>query len=457
MKLVFDKIELTVNRDQHPDSTYQDITSVSCEIKGFNDYKPKNQFKYTLNIDEETYSGKGLNGNDAIWIPYSSEKGLKIVSINEKYSSDFKDSLSTLEKISSTTSQLFPKVYSYRVEREKTTDEEYLLIFMENVAPTDLKVNPKTYEYVPKQHREQIESLLPISPDLATSVIQEIMRLKLEPEDGWYKNSNFIGKKIVDFHRFKYNPDRYLFPSHGKDKTELDSVYEKMVKRYLDVKRADQKLPKWKGKIYQGFMFDNGYNMRGYVSDNKLTYLGRPLYDSYRKLSFFPTSNLKNKKVLDIGSNQGFFSFQSSLSGASSVVGLELTKQDVLAAEDIKRLIKDTTVEFKNVDAVKYIDKILPNERFGLVILNSVLHQIYPNFKGADSFLTKIAKTAEILMFETPLNHKLMNISPEEVIENFKRLGFKAARLVYIYDAYSSGYRANFICYGLPIKNKYGE
>jgi len=452
MKLTFDNVELTVNRASHPDSTYNDITSVSCDVDGFNDYKPKNKFKFTLIVDGKEYNGKGLNGNDAVWIPYTSEKGLKVVSINEKYFSTFEESLVTLEKISNTSSSIFPEIYSYSVEAEKETGAKYLLIFMENVSAESPKDNRNTYSYVPKEHREQIQSLLPIDPQLATLVIQELIRLKLEPEDGWYKNSNFIGNKIIDFHRFRVNPERYLFASKGKSKQELHSAYEKMVERYLEI-RGDKNLPKWKGKIYQGFLFDNGYDMQGYVSDNSLMYLGRPMYDSYRKLPFFPISNLKNKKVLDIGSNQGFFSFQSSLSGASSVVGLELTKQDVLAAQDIKELLADTKVEFKNVDAVQYVADMPAKEKFGLVILNSVLHQIYPNFEGADDFLNKIAKSTEILVFETPLNHKLMNISPKKVIKNFKKLGFKTARLVYIYDAYSSGYRANFICY----TNRYGK
>ena len=85
-------------------------------------------------------------------------------------------------------------------------------------------------------------------------------------------------------------------------------------------------------------------------------------------------------------------------------------------------------------------------DRFGLVILNSVLHQIYPNFENSDSFLEKVAKSCDYMAFETPLNHPLMNISPQSVEQNLKR-HFRIVRLLSVYDAYSSGYRANFVCY----------
>ena len=44
------------------------------------------------------------------------------------------------------------------------------------------------------------------------------------------------------------------------------------------------------------------------------------------------------------------------------------------------------------------------------------------------------------------VNHPLMNISAAEVEANLKKY-FRIVRLLNVYDAYSSGYRANFVCY----------
>ena len=166
--------------------------------------------------------------------------------------------------------------------------------------------------------------------------------------------------------------------------------------------------------------------------------------DSYRKLPFLPLNKCKNKKVLDIGSNQGFFAFQAAIHGATSVTGIELTHQDVSAANDIKDILALRNVNFVNRDAVDYV--MTGKDKYGLVIMNSVLHQMYPNLEGSSEFLKKISENSEYVAIETPLNHPLMNISPLEFHRTLEE-HFKIVRLIYVYDAYSSGYRANFVCY----------
>ena len=209
-----------------------------------------------------------------------------------------------------------------------------------------------------------------------------------------------------------------------------------MVKRYLNVLDAHG-MPKWKGRIYQGFEFDNGYNMEGYSSDGSM-------YDSYKKLPFIPWNKVKDKSVLDIGSNQGFFSFQAAIHGASRVTGIELQKEDFLAANDLKNLMGFNNVEFLNTDAIRHLKET--DECYGLIIANSILHQVYRNLEGADPILDIISNKCEYFAFETPANHTTMRISLAEIYTKLTR-HFKTVRLLYVYDAYSSGYRANFICY----------
>ena len=177
--------------------------------------------------------------------------------------------------------------------------------------------------------------------------------------------------------------------------------------------------------------------MKGYTSDNKT-------YDSYKKLPFIPYGKVQGKKVLDIGSNQGFFSFQAAIHGASSVTGVELQKEDVQAANDFKDVLQLDNVKFINGDAIKHIMET--EEKYGLVIANSVLHQIYKNLEGAEPVLDKIADMSEYFAFETPVRHPTTSIG---LFQIYKKLcnHFKIVRLLYFYNAYSSGYRANFICY----------
>jgi hypothetical protein len=50
------------------------------------------------------------------------------------------------------------------------------------------------------------------------------------------------------------------------------------------------------------------------------------------------------------------------------------------------------------------------------------------------------------MAYETPVDHPLMNISLESIQNNLKKY-FPRVRLTYVYNAYSSGYRAIFMCW----------
>ncbi len=152
----------------------------------------------------------------------------------------------------------------------------------------------------------------------------------------------------------------------------------------------------------------------------------------------------KGKKVLDLGSNQGFFSFQACIHGATEVTGIEMQPEDHLAASDIKKITGFENVKFINTDAVNYLEN--SKEHYGLIIMNSVLHQIYKNFEGSEQFMENISKKCDYFAFETPLHHPLMNISAVDVHKNLSKY-FENVRLVNVYDAYSSGYRANYVCF----------
>ena len=415
------KILVDIIKPNH-DSDWQSL--IDCDTR---------DFKFEFSYDGEITIGTGVRGDDALWLPLSENTGIKIISDNPKYQS-LESSKETVELIKQKNSIVFPSVGNSSIVEDEFTGSKFLLVTMENMGFQDRTFQAPTF--VPTEHRDFIASSLQVDPKIADKVVKEITSMKLCPEDEWYKSINLINGKIVDFHRFRIMNERYFMPSNGKTSVELLETYRGMVNRYKTVLDTHGN-PKWKGKIYQGFAFDNGCLMEGYLS-------GNDMYDSYLKLPFVPYNKCIGKKVLDIGSNQGFFSFQAALHGASSVLGIEMTEQDVLAARDIKEITKLDNVEFIHGDAIKYIME--SDDHYGLVVFNSVLHQIYPNFEGSEEFMTKLAGMTDYLALELPLNHPLMNISPAEVESNLRKY-FKIVRLLYVYNAYSSGYRANYICY----------
>lgn len=392
-------------------------------------------FTYELDYKGQSFSGSGIRGDDALWIPYSNQSGLKIFGENDKYSSLDK-SLATIEAIQQASSYMFPQINSYSRFEDAISNGQMIFIDMENVNPGSSNASQVNLGYIPSHDREFVKNSLKSDLSLADKVSKEFKELDLNPEDEWYKSINCINGKIVDFHRFEIKEDRYYFPSNNKTPEDLNSTYMNMIERYKSV-LDNSGLPKWKGKIYQGMTFDNGYTMQGYKSTQSL-------HDSFRKLPFVPINKSRGKKVLDLGSNQGFFCFQAALHGATEVTGVELQTQDHEAANDIKSITGLDNVSFVNGDATKFIEET--QDHYGLIVMNSVLHQIYKNFEGSEDFMSNISKKCDYFAFETPLNHPLMNISAQQVEQKLQKY-FKNVRLLYVYDAYSSGYRANYVCF----------
>ena len=390
---------------------------------------------FSLHIDGEEFSEEGIRGDDAIWLPYSSERGLKVIRQNEKYNS-LDESLENIQYIRGCHSKAFPEIY-WCEKCFCKNGNEYLLCLIENVrSTTKSKLSNKEKLYLPQQDLEFIEAVLENNQADISQVTEEFANLRLLPEDEWYKSINFINGKIVDFHRFEKMDERYKLVSPSKDIADITEIYNNIVSRYTSVLDSNG-TPKWKGRIYQGFVFDNGAQMPGYTSDNKV-------YDSYRKLPFVPLNKVKGKNVLDLGSNQGFFSFQSAIHGAKSVTGVEIQAEDVMAANDIKNILETENVNFIKGDAINYL--LSSEEHYGLIIANSVLHQIYPNLDDSDEVLGKISKCSEYFSFETPMNHPKMRVSMPDLYSKLSK-HFKIVRLLNVYNAYSSGYRANFVCY----------
>ncbi|ABB50384.1 hypothetical protein PMT9312_1325 [Prochlorococcus marinus str. MIT 9312] len=400
----------------------------------------KRQFNFELNLNDNFYKGKGIRGDDSIFIPFSKEMGVKITKEKPQRDDSIKEALEMTTLIMKNNIEIFPKIFSTELV-ENESKETFLITFMENIINKNIfKIFLKRYNsiknFVPLRDLPYLIKNLNIYPYFLDKFYYFMEEYNLFPEDEWYKKTNLINNKIVDFSRFKILKERYHFPSNKKTKAELLEEYYKL-KNIFAKNFNSEYIPQWKGSLYEGFKFDNGFIMEGYKSDHYR-------FDCYKKLPFIPFNKIKNKSVLDIGSNHGFFSFQSIIHGAKNVVAIELDSKNIKVAEKLKELMNIRNIEFINQDVTNYLFET--NNNFELIIMNSVLHQIYKNYKGADNFLKQISNKCNYFVFETPVNHPTVNIKLSSIHKKLRKY-FSTVRVQNIYKAYSAGYRAIYICY----------
>jgi 2-polyprenyl-3-methyl-5-hydroxy-6-metoxy-1,4-benzoquinol methylase len=315
-----------------------------------------NSIKFTYKNVE--YTREYQRGDDALYIQLDDTKGLKIIYPNTKYESQ-EITYNNLLKFKENNYNFFPTIY------DVIMDGENILLELEHIHNNHLPIN-LNHDWIPGQDKQFLKDNLSTDIDTLTKLNYSILQSGLCPEDEWYKKEkNLINNKIIDFHRFTYFPQRYKMPTEATSDT-LSSVYVDALNRYNSMG-----INKWKGKIYEGYRFNNGEEFLGYSSDNME-------YDSYRKLNFMYLNKCKGGKVLDIGCNEGFLSIQAALHGAESVYGFDITKQDIALAKDINdRILKLDNVKFGVEDGVEFVNNI--KDSYNMIILSSVLHLIYLN------------------------------------------------------------------------------
>ena len=384
-------------------------------------------------------------GDDALYIPLAKNVGLKVIPPDRISRDSYsyyspEDMLKNIRRIFELDLKIFPKIYDAQLICREGQDSFAVAILMEHVVGDIPKDDYDSYDWLTDDDKKYLRANL----KLPISLLEEYSRISFDnnlmPDTSWFKaGANFIGDKIVDFHRWRFMPERYRMPSGDNSKEALDELYQTFLKRYKDMNLDP---PKWfRAGIYEGYRFDNGAEFKGYSSDGKE-------YDSYRKLNFTYMSLAKNSTVLDLGCNQGFFCFQSAIHGAKKVVGLELTPQDYQTAVDINsKIFKFDNVKFINGDAIKFVEDCEKNkEGFDIVMMNSFLHQPFSNFKGSGDFLNKLKNiTNRFLVFETPVHHGRMQMSLDKIHKNLSK-HFRTVKISFVYNAYSKGFRAVFLC-----------
>ena len=436
--------------------------------------------KTAIEIDGKQYPM--LIGDEAIWAPINEEYGYKII-LNA--SKKIYDNCKYIQKINS---DIFPTIYDLHYQELGKTDE---LVVKDQTTQTT-----KSF-YIPSCQCLIIKcaniARAGVSDSNKTICAKELIKHELYSEDTWEKynpsikhqekhgvisgenrcqcaqcqknltssNCNMYGKVIIDFHGFEHRPDRYKFPVKCSSE-ELDKIYKNALKRYKA--RGDNK---WKGTIYQGMHFSNGYTMPGYSSDGEV-------YDSYKKFLFSYLHKAKNKTVLELGSNEGFFTFQCAMAGATHIDSVEMCPEDVQLAKEIQQVLDfDVPVTWYNNDITEFVEK--SKNKYDVVFLHSVLHQMYPHFgrydpvyknkeckfTKFDHFINKVKKIANRVVVETPVNHPKMKLNERKVIKIFQRhfrdsQGYRV-RKIYTYDAYSQGERLILTAHPANDANKWED
>ena len=105
--------------------------------------------------------------------------------------------------------------------------------------------------------------------------------------------------------------------------------------------------------------------------------------------------NIKNKKILDVGCSDGYFSVQCAKKGAARVLGIDADELRIKRARFAKQVYELENVEFRNIDLY---DEKLRSEKFNIVIGLGLLHRI-PDIYSFLKIITDIGCVA-ILEFK---------------------------------------------------------
>ncbi|MCK5529206.1 MAG: hypothetical protein KAI74_05945 [Kiritimatiellae bacterium] len=381
-----------------------------------------------LSIGEFDCNVQAVRGDQAIWIPYGNGKGLKILfwDIGD-------DDLANMQYIRERGNASFAKIFrmaaaSYGCSESKG---ECVLIEMEDMRHwRSLWLNRGFVKRPYLLFTTLLDIVLPNHRQfMMKQAWRELIKWRILPEDDWSKRTNFIGGKMVDYHKYKFFPERYSFNA-SSDISAMHGFCKDMFEEKRNMRAVN----------YQGFRFNNGFCLPGYSSDGCE-------FDTYLKLSFMPMHKVKNKLVLDLGANECFYSFQSVVHGAERVHSIEFDPDKVRTSKLINsNFFGCDNISFTEGDIVEYV---MSGDRthYEVTFLLSVIHQIFPDFKGADAFFDNLSKMTSYLAFETPIRHPLMKCGVWKV-QRFLKKYFWMVRPLYVYHAYSSGWRVIFVCYG---------
>ena len=142
---------------------------------------------------------------------------------------------------------------------------------------------------------------------------------------------------------------------------------------------------------------------------------GKNLVKLKRLKPLFDLLDLKGKKVLDMGCNEGFFSLEMASSGAD-VNGIDIDEKRILKANFIKKVLApDLPVSFCVQDV--YSPEFSSQNRFDLCLCLGFIHRIPDPFRA----LASLADRSDVIIFEWkalkhgPHDDAFAYLSPKDV------------------------------------------
>lgn len=110
--------------------------------------------------------------------------------------------------------------------------------------------------------------------------------------------------------------------------------------------------------------------------------------DSSGKLNALNLPDLKGKKFLDIGCNEGFFCIEAKKRGATRIVGIDKNPNFIELAKK-----RDPDIDFRVQDWDN-----LPNEKFDIVLLLSAMHYVKDKQKLFDDIYKIISEDGTLIL-----------------------------------------------------------
>ena len=149
------------------------------------------------------------------------------------------------------------------------------------------------------------------------------------------------------------------------------------------------------------------------VIDQKPTDLSKGNHDRF---SYVSESDIRNRRILDIGCGYGWFELLAEQSGAKAVTGLEVSVKDL---ETAQRNIHSERIEFKVGSALQ-----LPfdDNAFETVVSWEVLEHI-PRDSEVDMLkeIRRVLKNDGVLYLSTPFHHPISNLADPAWLLQFGR------------------------------------
>jgi len=192
-----------------------------------------------VTYDNREFSTLCATGSEAIWLPGVEDQGIKVIFGHSD--EDVLEMARNTKHIQDCHSPIFPEVLRISIGTLTcNNDVSYpcLVIVMENMNKGDRTAKKRSYiNWLHRSAKNVLDRVTrrlrayraapQVSANFAHHVVSELQRCNLVPYQDWWSAANILRGKIIDFHRFRFLPGRYAFPTGGATASTLRQLGEK--------------------------------------------------------------------------------------------------------------------------------------------------------------------------------------------------------------------------------------